>query len=404
MRQPFLSVKNKVPSQIFVIGMASAFIAFSSATFFSVFALFLKHIGRSYEDIGQVEGLIEGMGFLLKMASGVVSDYLKKKKAVFAAGAIFIALTKPLVFFFMSFKIAILARVCDRIGNGIQATPRDALISDYAPKNGRGASFGIRQGLGTIGSIMGSLVAIYVLRNSGFSSVFMVSSIPAVFAFFIITFFIKDSQRPATENIVMIKTEQAKFRLKDIGWLPKEYWLLMVIVGVFMVCRFGESFLILYGQKAFSLRDDSSIQIMLVYNISAAFSAFLTGYVIDKFSNKTSMIVGILIMFCADVTIVLASIYPVFLVGTVLWGVQMGLMQNVFCANIAAIVPANLRGTGFGIFYFVTAISLYSANIIAGNLMIHGSFAFLYSAVVALIACVLTVILKKNSNDNTQKS
>lgn len=429
---------RKVPVQVWIIGGASMLITASAAMFFSVFGLFLDSIGLSLKTIGHIGGLTEGFGYLCKIASGVMSDFLCRRKLIFALGAVMTTLSKPISALFMTKAAVVAGRVLDRVGNGLQATPRDALVGEYAPKTLEGLCFGIRQALGTLGSVFGVLIVWGLLARftNGYQVVFSVSSVLGAVAFLIIVFFVKDRSReetePTTEEILSerltkpgaldssykqlnagapeggleelrLKARPARkrssaFHLKDVFLLPRNYWKLMVIVGVFMLGRMSESLITLFGKKTFGLSDAGSIRIILFYNMTSAAAAYLTGRLAQNIKPKNLMLSGSLVMLGANVAMRLAGeigAYGLFMTGVILWGIQIGLMQNVFCAEVTAMVEAKLKGTAFGIFYFITALGVYFANQVSGLLMDHGSGAFLYSAIVGLVSCGMICVLRK---------
>ncbi|GHS94641.1 MFS transporter [Alphaproteobacteria bacterium] len=391
---------KKVPLQVWIVGSASLLITASAAMFFSVFALFLKSLHVKSANISLIDGIIEGLGYLFKIFSGVLSDFLQKRKLIFAIGAFFTAFSKLLPILFFTAQSAILGRILDRLGNGLQATPRDALISDYAPPNLRGTCFGVRQSLGTLGSVLGTLFVFTILKfvKDDFYTIFAVASVPAVVAFLLIHFFVRDARRSQEEGQpqVKIKTEKVPFHLSDVRRLNRSYWKTMLIVGLFMLCRFSESLMMLYGKETFSLSNSAATQIMIVYNLAAVFSAYTTGRLESFFASSTLLMSGVFITMGANFVMALAGSFSLFMVGAALWGIQIGLMQNVFCAEISKFVQPELRGTGFGIFYFMTAMSVLIANNIGGQLAEKsGVLAFYYSAFLSFLTCLFLLFSRR---------
>lgn len=393
-----MSKLNKVPNSVWVIGIASLLITCSAAMFFSVFALYLNSLGIAVKDISLVGGIVEGFGYILKVLSGIVSDFLKRRKLVFAFGVLFTSISRPLLILFQSATCAIIAKFLDRLGNGIQATPRDALVSELAPKEIKGKCLGIRQSLGTLGSVIGALLAIIILHlyKNDFHPVFIAICIPSVIAFLIIVFFVKDSEEIKNVRKNSSKDKTKKFKLADIKNFDSGYWVLMIIVAVFMLCRYNESMIILYGQSSFNLSIESSVWIVFIYNISSSFSAYYTGNLVDRYSSTKLISIGIAVIILANILIMILNNIYVFLLGVTLWGLQIGLMQNVFESEIIDFVPKELRGTGFGIFYFIMAISVLLANIFVGRLQVYGQEStFIYSALLGGLTALLFFFVKK---------
>jgi MFS family permease len=401
---------KKVPFQIWIIGVSSLFLTCSAAMFFSVFAIFLSSIGLSIKDISLIDGLVEGLSYFFRIVSGVASDYFSKRKVIFATGAFFITASRIIVCLSMTSFGAILSKVLDRLGNGLQSTPRDALIGDYAPKEDRGFFFGVRQALGTFGSALGTLLVIILFywNADEFKLVFSIARIPAVLAFLIIIFLVKDStqhtQRVLVHQKVIVHSKNEIY-LKKIALLGRDFWCLMIVVVAFFLSRFSESLIILYGKKAFSLRNDQAIWTMMVYNTVWAISAYFSGAWVDRMRSDFLMYLGITLTLVANIIFITSTNYLVFLLGVIFWGLQIGLMQNIFCTGVVNASPRDLRGTSFGIYYFFTTVSILVANIIGGHLMEYVSeYAFVYGAFVCAISCLavfLTNIVKKKQGSTS---
>jgi MFS family permease len=369
--------------------------------FFGVFGLFLAAIGVSTASIGAIEGVVEGISYVLKVVSGIVSDYIKKRKLILSIGSFCTALSKVIAALFVSSNAVVIGRIIDRIGNGLQATPRDAIVSDYAPSKIVGTCFGIRQCLGTSGSVLGALLLSVLLGTfqNNFRLVFTIAGAFALSAFVLVALCVHDVKKvePLSDAAEYEPPMAPRFLFKNVLELDRVYWTLMIAVAIFMSCRISETLIILYAKKTFSLEDSKATRVMLVYNIFAALAAYWTGRLGDKRESTRLMIIGTLITTASITFMGLATIYEVFLGGVMLWGVQIGVMQNVFCSEISHIVSKNSRGTGFGIFYLITATSILIANVVCGRLMNNGGArAFAYCAVASFISFIAILLLSRS--------
>jgi MFS family permease len=342
--------------------------------FFSVFGLFLDQNGVSMDKIGIIDGLIEGVGYFIKVLSGLLSDMIGKRQLLFAVGAFFSTCSKFLVLLSCIFagglvKLAVLSRVFDRFGNGLQASTRDALVGDYAPPQVRGLCFGIRQSMGTLGSVLGTLIVARLVWwcSDSLHFVFLIAGIPAALALFMIIFLVKDPGRTFVNRSSTVA--KGRFRLTHVTQLSAPYWRLMLVVGTFMLCRFSESFLMLYVKKGFHVDMAATTYVMLSYNSTAVLSSYVAGRLLSRFSSVSILCVGIIFTLTSNIIMFFAPNYSIFLLGILFWGGQIGLMQSIFCSEISAFVAPELRGTGFGLFYFIMALSLLAANYIGGHLM-----------------------------------
>jgi MFS family permease len=368
----------------------------SAAMFFGIFGLFLESMGISTDKIGAIEGMVEGAGYVLKVISGVISDYLNQRKLIFAIGAFFTAISKVIAVLFFSFSSVVIGRIVDRIGNGLQASPRDAFVCDHAPRQIIGLCFGIRQCLGTLGSILGVLLVFMLLaqHHDNFRGVFAVASLLALGAFILIFSCLRDARNPSLKLQPTRGELRQGFSVKNVLKLDRRYWLLMVIVSIFMSCRISETLIMLYGKASFKLSNSVTEEIMLVYNIFSAIAAYATGRLTDRVRASTLMLAGTIVTMSSLIVMAAATNFVIFLCGVVLWGLQIGLMHNVFCSEISKIVPPHYRGTGFSFYYLIIAVSLLFANTVCGHLMKSG-YAFVYCACICAISCFSVMTLTK---------
>ena len=177
---PFL--KESIPGTIWAIGISSLLINMATSVCFSGGALYLKTVlGVSTLTIGLIEAPTEAISYGVRVFSGVISDYFRKRKTIVVVGFIMITIAKPFLALSKTPMEVLAVKALDRIGNGIQATPRDALVSDSAPKETKGACFGLRQSLSVIGSALGGILGVLVMlaSHNNFELVFLLAAIPA---------------------------------------------------------------------------------------------------------------------------------------------------------------------------------------------------------------------------------
>ncbi|MFN3577353.1 MAG: MFS transporter, partial [Tabrizicola sp.] len=278
------------------------------------------------------------------------------------------------------------ARFIDRVGKGIRGAPRDALVADLAPEGRRGAAYGLRQALDTFGAFLGPLMAIalmWVFAND-FRSVFWVAGIPAFLALGLILFAVKEPARPAGLRRVRNPLARAELRL-----LGGTYWAVVAVATVFTLARFSEAFLILRAEEL-------GLSLMLVplvlvgMNAVYAVSAWPAGVLSDRMSRPVLLMVGLALLIAADLVLALAPGFAGLGLGIALWGLHMGLTQGLLSALVAEAVPAELRGTAFGMFNLVTGGALLLASVIAGALWqgLGSQATFLAGAGFALVAAL----------------
>ncbi|MDR0640524.1 MAG: MFS transporter [Holosporales bacterium] len=393
----FNSLRQAIPGAIWAIGISSLLANMSTSVVFACSALYLKTIiGVEIITIGYLEAIVEAIAYGIRIFSGVLSDYFRKRKAFMVIGFIFIAISKPLIAFSRSFNEVLLARALDRIGNGVQATPREALISDLSKKEHKGSCFGLRQSLAVVGSTLGGLFGIVVMKlsNYDFRLLFMLASIPAMMATLILIVFVHDKKRDKTEEK---KLSHRKFKAQDMRLLGTKFWLLMLIVILTMGSRFSEIFITLHACSNFGLDIAYGTLITLIYNLLTFFVSYPMGKLSDRINRIRVLFIGIFSLLSAHLTLGFANNLGIVFMGTVFWGIQRGITDSMFAVLVSDYVPKDLRGTGFGVYYLVVSASTASACAFAGAVsQAKGEhMAFLSGAAVCSLAACLLFICKK---------
>jgi MFS family permease len=313
-------------------------------------------------------------------------------------------LTKPIFPLAPSVGWLVAARFIDRVGKGIRGAPRDALVADIAPPELRGAAFGLRQSLDTVGAFIGPLLAVGLMWvfADDFASVFWVAVIPAFLSFGLILFAVREPARPA--DLRHVRNPLARRELAALG---PAFWWVVSVAAVFTLARFSEAFLILRAQElALSLMLVPLV--LVVLNLAYALSAFPVGILSDRTSRITLLILGLSLLIVADLVLAFAPGLPGVLGGVVLWGLHMGFTQGLLATLVADSAPPELRGTAFGMFNLVTGVALLAASVLAGALWdaFGSQGTFLAGAGFALLAMAGLIPLHRRlapKNRDTRK-
>jgi MFS family permease len=314
--------------------------------------------------VGVIEGIAEATASITKIFSGALSDRLGKRKFLAALGYGLAAFTKPVFPLASGIGWLMAAHFIDRIGKGIRGAPRDALIADIAPPDLRGASFGLRQSLDTVGAFLGPLLAIGLmfLAANNFTLVFWVAVIPAFMSFAVIVFAVKDPERSPGA-----RTVKSPLSLTELRRLGNAYWLVVIVAAVFTLARFSEAFLLLRAQSV-GLPLALVPAIMVVMNIVYGFSAWPAGVLSDRIGRFGVLAAGFAVLLLADLALALGGNIAAVTLGAALWGLHMGLTQGLLATLVADTAPGELRGTAFGMFNLVTGLAMLAASVIAGGL------------------------------------
>lgn len=375
----------RLPTAIWVLGFVSLLMDISSEMIHSLLPLFLVGtLGASALVLGLIEGLAEATALIVKVFSGALSDYLGRRKGLALFGYALGALTKPVFALATSTGWVLGARLLDRIGKGVRGAPRDALVADLAPPALRGAAFGLRQSLDTVGAFLGPLLAVglMLLWANDFRAVFWVAVIPGLLAVALLLFGIREPERHAdAPRVNPIRRE----RLRQLG---HGYWWVVGLGAVFTLARFSEAFLVLKAEQSGMVLALVPL-VMVAMNLVYAATAYPFGRLSDQVSHRGLLAAGLLVLVAADLVLAQASHCAGVLAGVALWGVHMGMTQGLLAAMVADEAPAELRGTAFGFFNLVSGVAMLLASALAGWLWDGlGPAATFYAGAVICVAAL----------------
>lgn len=376
---------RQIPGGVWALGAVSLLMDLSSEMIHALLPLYLAvGLGASMLTVGIIEGVAEATALIVKIFSGVISDWLGRRKLLIVIGYGLAAFTKPVFPLATSIGWLFTARFVDRIGKGIRGAPRDALVADLSPPQVRGTSFGLRQSLDTVGAFLGPLVAIglMLLFADNFTAVFWVAVIPAFLAVAVILLFVHEPPH-ATDR----KPQHSPLARANLARLGPVFWVVVALSALFALARFSEAFLLLRAQSL-GLSLAWVPVVLVVMNVVYALSAWPAGALSDTVGRYALLAAGFAVLIAADIVLALATNIAVVLLGTALWGLHMGLTQGILAALVADAAPVDLRGTAFGMFNLVSGIAMLLASVLAGALwdIAGAQMTFLAGAVLTALA------------------
>ncbi|MDP2760905.1 MAG: MFS transporter [Sideroxyarcus sp.] len=377
---------TKIPSGVWILGFVSLLMDVSSEMIHSLLPLFMVTVlGASALTVGVIEGIAEATALLAKVFSGVLSDYLGKRKGLAVFGYALGALTKPMFALASGVGMVLSARFLDRIGKGIRGAPRDALLADIAPPEIRGAAFGLRQALDTVGAFVGPLIGVglMLLWANDFRAVFWISVIPGLLAVALLLFGVHEPKRTEVHQPI---NPISRANLRRLG---STYWWVVGIGAVFTLARFSEAFLVLraaQGGIAIALVP----LVMVAMNVIYAASAYPFGKLSDSVSHTKLLALGLAVLISADLVLAADDHWTTVLLGVGLWGVHLGITQGLLARMVADATPADLRGTGYGFFNLMSGLAMLVASVLAGLLWDRLGAAFTFYA--GAMFCVTAAI------------
>ena len=390
--EPDSVAKRKVrylamPRGIWVLGFGSLLMDASSELVHSLMPIFMVSVlGTSIITVGVIEGIAEATAAITKVFSGAISDYFRKRKFLIVLGYGLGAITKPVFPLANTIQWVFAARIVDRIGKGIRGAPRDALIADLVPNEMRGAAYGLRQSLDSVGAFVGPLLAVafMALLANDIKAVLWVAVVPAFLAVILLAVAVREPEAAGMGSGI-----GKRLTLANAKRLSRNYWLIVALGGVFTLARFSEAFLILRA-KDVGLSLVLVPVIMIVMNVIYSAFAYPAGILADRIHPRLLLVAGLGVLISADGVLAIATTPFAAFIGAGLWGLHMALTQGLLLKMVANASPEELRGTAFGLFNLASGAALLLASIIAGGLWSsYGpSATFLAGAGFATVAAV----------------
>ena len=379
---------QSLPRNVVALGVVSLLMGMSSQMTHSLLPLFLVTVlGASAVSVGVIEGIAAATDSIARVFSGTLSDWLGRRKPLVVLGYGLAALSKPLFPLAGDVATVLAARFIDRTGKGIRDAPRDALLADQLPPTVRGSGFGLRLTLFTIGSVVGPLAATGVMVASGgdFRLVFWVAVVPAFLSVAVLVAAVKE---PPNDHVNLAR----RFSLRELGRLPALFWWIVSITAVLEVARFSQAFLLL---KAKEVGVEAAWVPTFLVLMSAVYglTAYPCGILADHVNRRLQLGIGVVTLMACHLVLAVAESMWMTAFGAVLWGLQMGMIQGLLAASVADAAPEHLRGTAFGIFYFVDGVASLLASSGAGLLWVLGGSGLAFGIGAALAAAVALMLV-----------
>ena len=368
-----------------MLGFVSMLMDISSGMIHALLPLFLvTSLGASVLVVGIIEGIAEATALIVRVFSGTLSDMLGRRKGLALLGYGLGAFSKPFFPLAESALPVTVARFADRIGKGIRAAPRDALLADMTHDSIRGAAFGLRQSLDTIGAFVGPLIAVLlmILWANDFRAVFWVAVIPAFLSVALLFFGLREERRKAAPLKVH------PFRAQALRSLGPTYWWIVGIGALFTLARFSEAFLVLKAE-AIGIPLALVPLVLVAMNIVYAVCAYPFGSLSDRMHRPTLLAIGLAVLILADLVLARADDWTGLLFGVGLWGVHMAMTQGLLAAMVARAAPEAMRGTAYGFFNLACGVAMFLASALAGLLWSVAGPAVTFYAGAGF--CVLTL-------------
>jgi MFS family permease len=385
--------RARLPGSIWALGCVSLLMDVSSEMIHSLLPVFLvTGLGASMLTVGLIEGAAEATALIVKVFSGAWSDWLGRRKPLALLGYGLGAAAKPLFALATSTGMVVTARLVDRVGKGLRGAPRDALVADLVAPQMRGAAYGLRQSLDTVGAFLGPLLAIalMLLWANDFRAIFWVAVIPGVLSVLVLAAGVREPERPA------VTVRVNPIRRDALRQLPSAYWWVVGLGALFTLARFSEAFLVLRAQQG-GLAIAWVPLVLIVMNVVFSAGAYPFGRLADRVSHRKLLAAGLAVLIAADLALAASDHGVLLWVGIVLWGLHMALTQGLLATMVAHTAPPSLRGTAFGVFNLASGLALLVASGLAGWLWdrLGGGSTFVAGAVLSALALAVLALLRR---------
>ena len=385
-----------IPRAVWMLGFVSLFTDMGSEIVHSLLPVLLATtLGASMLTIGLLEGAAEATVLFTKVFSGWASDALGRRKPLVLLGYGLAAVVKPLFPLAGSVAAVATARLLDRFGKGIRGAPRDALVGDITPAAVRGAAFGLRQSMDTIGAVVGPLLAVVLMTvfANDIRSVLWVAVIPGLIAVLLLATAVREP--PDTPA----RTARLPITREGLSRLGAPFWRLAALGGLVALARFSEAFLVLRASDR-GLPVAWVPMVLVVMSVVYAASAYPAGWLSDRMPRGRLLAAGMFALVLGDALLAVDGGIGLAFAGIAAWGLHMGLTQGILASLVVDRVPAAYRATAFGMFNLVSGVALLVASGGAGALwQVAGPpAAFWAGAALAMVAGVVALRASEHSS------
>ncbi len=384
--------------------------AFGATSFFNdtasemaywILPAFLVSIGAGPAALGIIEGVAESVTSFAKLGSGYWSDRLARRKPVVVAGYAVANAVKPLLALVGAWWQVLLIRFADRFAKGVRGAPRDVMVAESAAPERVGAAFGLLQAMDSAGAIAGPLLALAILPAFGFRGVFLAAAVPGLLSILVVSFFVREHRRAQASSASV----QNRSREKTLPKLPASFYYLIAVIALFSIANSSDMFLVLRAENV-GISVKHTPLLGLVFNITYTLFSWPAGRISDALARKASSSRSSLgrsrHVMAAGGYVVFAIVYAMFAWAPsraaiwgmmALYGLYYALTAPVLKAIVASSVPAGVRGRAFGIFAFVTSVTVLFASLLTGQLWKHfgAALPFWLSAGMALVAALALI-------------
>ncbi len=396
-----VSRPRRLPRNVWVVTLTSFLTDISTEMITNLLPLFLFSVlGVRTSVIGLIEGVAETTASLLKVFSGWLSDRIGRRKVLAVLGYGLSTAAKPFLYWATSWWWVLGVRFADRVGKGLRTAPRDALVADSAEGEHRGLAFGLHRAGDTAGAVVGIGLALAVLSAVGrqgaldqrvFQSVVLISVVPAVLAVVVLALGAREPRGMGPSPTMLSLS---------LRGLDRRFLLFLGVVLLFTLGNSSDAFLILRARSV-GLSVSAVLGLMIAFNLTYALMSSPAGALSDRVGRRRLLVGGWLLYALAYFGFARLTVGWQAWLWMAVYGIYYGMAEGAARALVADLVPAERRGTAYGIYHAAVGLAAFPASLVAGILWqgvgrwqgFGPSAPFLFGAALALLAALLLAAL-----------
>lgn len=383
--------RPKLQPQVVLLGLASLLNDTASEMIYPLLPVFLSAtLGASPAILGIIEGAADALASILKYFAGAWSDRAKERKTLVALGYGLAAGSRALIAAATVWPLVLTARLIDRAGKGIRSAPRDAMISDVTEASQRGRAFGFQRALDHTGAIVGPLIALLLMQGAGLSmrTMFYIAVIPGAIAVVMLTMFLREAAGRT------IKGDQRILSVPHSPLFKKA----IAAIALFSLANSSDAFLLLQAHAA-GVATPMLPLLWAAHHVIKSLFSTAAGSLSDRTDRRTMLIAGWTSYAILYFLFPFAHSLVAFVALFILYAIPFTLSEGAERAWIADLVPAEMRGRSFGVYYLASGLGVFAGSALFGVLYQQASAraAFFTGAALALSAAIAVLVTRRSA-------
>jgi len=391
--------RQRLRPQVILLGLVSLLNDSASEMIYPLLPIFLTStLGATPLIVGLIEGTADALSSILKLAAGWISDRLPRRKPLIVGGYALATISRAWISLAGRWPSVLSARLLDRTGKGIRSAPRDAMIADVTPLESRGRAFGFQRALDHTGAVIGPLLAILFLDavHLPMRTVFMIAVIPGAIGVVLLFFRLREPFRSAAASRRFSKALASQRT-------PKAFWYALAAIALFSLANSSDAYLLLQAHGAGVAIGMLPVLWAAHHVIKSLFST-QAGARSDIGDRRNLLAIGWCVYAIIYFAFPFAHSMWAFVVLFVAYAIPFTLTEGAERAWIGDLVPAELRGRSFGMYYLATGMFVLAGTAVFGApyQSVSPRAAFFTGGAIALAA--VAAIIAGRGKTETQRA